>query len=58
MSEKEEGHALPIQIFRSDSSWEHQERSVYTVQALTTEFANLLSPQGSKTAADSANSGK
>jgi hypothetical protein len=47
MNEKKmEGHVLPIQILRSDTSWEHQERSVYTVQALSTEFANLLAPPG------------
>lgn len=53
MSEKKESQALPLQILRSDTSWEHQERSVYTVQALSAEFAELLSPQGNRSAPDS-----
>lgn len=45
MSEKEANEAaFVVRMIRSDNSWEHQERAVYTVDAMRKELARALQP--------------
>ncbi len=45
MKTKSAKSSLVLKVARSSDSWEHQERAVYTVDAMEKEMERLLSPK-------------